>query len=234
MSKDAFKTLFNRLLPPRCYLCQCKLNVSDSTQMPLCPSCDAALPRIDTGCGVCNTPLASGSICGDCQRRPPIWQVCYSAFAYESPITQALHQFKYQDGVIWGRLLGRLIAEHICLHHEGPLPELLVPVPMHHKRLAERGLNHTLILTQTISKELGIPYRQILKKTRWSAPQTGQKQQERQRQLRGSFTLREKPKVKHIALIDDVVTTGATSNETAKLLKKSGIYTIEVWCLART
>ncbi len=233
--RSGIHSLSNWLFPQDCLLCQLPLIPAEiNSQIPLCTECTSHLPTIETSCTICNTPLHNDSICGVCLQQQRHWDICYSAFEYRQPIDRLIHSFKYTNKPSHCRYLATLLANHIINFHDHPLPEYLIPIPMHHRRLAERGLNHSLLLTRNLSKYFDIPYRSIIKKNRHTQTQMGLNQKKRQQLIRNSFDVIENIQTDHVALVDDVMTTGTTCSEVAKILKKSGISTVEVWCLART
>ena len=114
------------------------------------------------------------------------------------------------------------------------MPELIIPVPLHKSRLKERGFNQALELARPLGQRFGIPVDiQAIRRTRATAPQSGLDKKERRRNIRGAFELKGKPLARHIAIIDDVVTTGNTVNELARILRRGGATRVEVWAIAR-
>ncbi|WP_137973534.1 ComF family protein [Pseudomonas sp. F(2018)] len=210
------------------------------TEHPLCSACEGELPWLGGHCSVCALPLpASGLTCGACQKRPPSFARVEAAWRYAFPVDSLITRFKHQAQWPMGRLLAELLSHH--LQHafaEGlPRPDLLLPVPLGRKRLRSRGFNQAGMLADWLSKSLQLPVQE-----RWLLrPQEGAHQQEldaaaRKRNLRQAFTLAECAEVhgRHIALTDDVLTTGATAEALARLLLKAGAARVDVYCLART
>lgn len=117
-------------------------------------------------------------------------------------------------------------------------PEVMLPVPLHSKRLRERGYDQTLLLARALKKQLHVinmkTDHHLIKRTINSVPQQSLDSTARRKNIRNAFTLRRKPDWKHVALIDDVVTTGATVNEITKLLKQNGVKRVDIWSIART
>ena len=210
--------------------------------MDLCRSCEASLPWLEHACPVCALPLPLSGLakCGRClqgQRR--IHRTC-SAFRYDSPVSELISQFKYQRMLAAGRVLTSLLAQQIQLHYQDlPLPELLLPIPLHPSRLRQRGYNQALLMTRELSLALQIPLAAtLLHRTRATPAQQGLKARERRRNLRGAFTVDprwQQVQVQRVALIDDVVTTMSTVQEVARALERSCSRPLEihVWCLAR-
>jgi len=144
-----------------------------------------------------------------------------------------LQQLKFHQKLHLATLLGELLADGLKGREE-PLPECLLPVPLHPQRLRERGYNQALELARVLSSRLNIPLETtICMRQRETAPQTALDGKERRRNLRGAFTVREVTLPRHIAIIDDVVTTGTTVSELASTLRRSGVERVEVWACAR-
>ncbi|MCA1805582.1 MAG: ComF family protein [Xanthomonadaceae bacterium] len=133
-----------------------------------------------------------------------------------------------------GRLLGQLLADRLA-PIPGPRPAVILPVPLHRRRLAERGFNQTLEIGRPLRDELGIPMdHRLARRVKHTDSQAQLPARERQRNLRNAYSLAGGPLPDHIAILDDVMTTGTTVNELARLLKGAGVARVEVWVLART
>jgi ComF family protein len=123
----------------------------------------------------------------------------------------------------------------ILSYHNQPLPSLIIPVPLHPKRLRERGFNQALEIAKPISKKLKIPIdKKSCYRIRHTAAQSGLSQSDRLKNLANAFEMKKPLIAKHIALIDDVMTTGQTLMELANLLYKNGVEKIDIWCCAKT
>ncbi|MBD9426463.1 ComF family protein [Pseudomonas sp. PDM15] len=210
------------------------------TEHPLCSACEGELPWLSGHCNVCALPLpATGLTCGTCLKRPPSFTRVEAAWRYAFPVDSLITRFKHQAQWPMGRLLAELLSQK--LQHafaEGlPRPDLLLPVPLGRKRLRSRGFNQAAMLAGWLGKSLQLPVQE-----RWLLrPQEGAHQQEldaaaRKRNLRQAFALDECAEVhgRHIALVDDVLTTGATAEALARLLLKAGAARVDTYCLART
>lgn len=219
-----------------CLLCGETTDTGES----LCSACEAELPWLGGQCSVCAVPLPSaGLTCGACLRRPPAFTRVEAAWRYAFPVDSLITRFKHQQQWPMGRLLGALLSHH--LQHafaEGlPRPDLLLPVPLGRRRLRQRGFNQAGMLAGWLGKSLQLPVQE-----HWlQRPHEGAHQQEldaaaRKRNLRRAFTLQPQARVsgRHIALVDDVLTTGATAETLARLLLKAGAARVDVYCLART
>jgi ComF family protein len=154
-----------------------------------------------------------------------------------------IHQFKYRRHLTCGKLLGKMLAEHLkhCAQDDNDwhTPDLLIPVPMHWLKRWQRGFNQAEFLAQHVARELEIPLTTgIVKRTHKTPAQKELTRAERQQNLRKAFAISEENRAhikgKLIAIIDDVVTTTATVRELSQLLIKAGAKEVQVWALART
>ncbi|HSB97213.1 MAG TPA: phosphoribosyltransferase family protein [Spongiibacteraceae bacterium] len=197
-------------------------------------ACAAELPRIADYCLRCALPLPMCGLCGRCQIQPPPYTRCISPLIYGAPISRLIAHFKYGGKLAYGRLLsGELLRR---LQREASLDvDLLMPVPLHWRRRWARGFNQAEIIGDELSRALNLPLRtRWLTRVRPTPPQQSLSASERRKNLRSAFVLRASVAGLRIALIDDVVTTGATVGEIAQLLLNASARSVQVWCLART
>lgn len=223
-----------KLLPGCCLLCG-KLS---AVQQDLCPACRSRLPVNDHHCRNCAQPLPSSiplkSLCGRCQKKPPFFDHCFAPFRYQDELTSLHHDFKFHHKLAAGRLMAELMCERLA-EPSSQLPQLLIPVPLHSRRLRERGFNQAQELARILSVRLSIPVDlHRLCRTRNTSAQSSLPKKERQQNIRNSFALTAKIDTPHVAIIDDVMTTGLTVNEITKILRASGVAKIETWVFART
>lgn len=228
--------VYNRLLsgrrglyPPRCSLC----GQPGTDKLDLCPGCLADLPRNPSPCHRCGIPLSDGAhLCGPCSHNPPPFDSSVIPFRYGPPLDYLLQQLKFHQRLHLAPLLGGLLTEAIAMR-DVPLPELILPVPLHRTRLRERGYNQALELARPIAEQLSLPFaKDRIKRLRHTVAQTSLQGKERRKNLRGAFAVSGNLPA-HIAILDDVVTTGATVTELAKTLKRSGVKMVEIWAIAR-
>lgn len=222
-------TLRDWFLPWRCLLC----GDSGANGVDLCAECATELPRNTQRCQRCALPLPiSAPACGRCQRKAPAWDAAWAPFRYAWPLDRLETRFKFNRDLAAGRVLAAMWR-----HEPRPLdlPQLIIPVPLHRRRLRERGYNQALELARPLARALGIPCRHdLLQRVRYTDAQTGLDAIERRRNLRDAFAVHESATLPaHIALLDDVFTTGATLTECTRLLKRAGVRRIDVWALAR-
>ncbi len=216
-------------LPSRCLLC----GVRGAQVIGLCQSCAAELPRNDCRCARCALPLdAPASLCGRCQRRAPPWESAWVPFRYQYPLDRLEARFKFGGDLAAGQVLARAWCESIV---PSELPQAIVPVPLHRARLRSRGYNQALELAKPVSKRLRIPLlRDALQRARATAAQSELTAVQRRRNVRGAFFARfDGNPPQHLAILDDVFTTGATLAECARVLKRAGVQRVDVWALAR-
>lgn len=217
------------LLPWRCLLC----GDVGANGMDLCADCAAELPCNTHCCQRCALPLPiSAHLCGRCQRKAPPWDTAWAPFRYAWPLDRLETRFKFSRDLAAGRVLATAWQRE---PHPADLPQLIVPVPLHRRRLRERGYNQALELAQPLARALHIPCRHdLLQRVRHTDAQTGLDAVERRRNLRHAFALRGNvPLPSHAVVLDDVFTTGATLAECARILKRAGVARVDVWALAR-
>ena len=219
-----------KLLPLRCTLCLLPLQKNNNTPLlPWCKSCEQSLPR-EARCLRCGLPTAEDvESCGRCLQNPPLWQSLRCVDSYQFPYDKLLHRFKYQKQFWHARNLVDLLAKEIT----NPAP-MIIPVPMHWKRQIIRGYNQSHVLAMLLAKKFNRPCSaSALIRTKATKQQQGLNKKQRSINLRNAFSLTE-PLPDHIALVDDVVTTGSTINEICKLLKHNNVKHIDVYCIARS
>ena len=217
------------LFPARCVLC----GDPGVAGRDLCAACERDLPWLETACERCAHPLPAPGLCGACLRQPPPFAASTAVFHYAEPVTRLIAALKFRGRLAHARLLAELAAVHFA--HIPERPELLIPVPLHPSRLRQRGYNQALELARPLGHRLGIPidYR-LCQRTRATAPQSDLPAKERRRNVRGAFAVNRPLTVAHVVVFDDVVTTGHTVAELARVLRRAGAARVDVWCLART
>ena len=218
------------IFPPCCLLCGGGAERGD-----LCRGCFVDLPRNTGACDGCAAPSAAGR-CGRCLSAPPPWERAWVPFAYRFPVDRMIGRFKYSGDLVAGRVLGDAAASEANLQIKAGalLPACLVPVPLHPSRARERGFDQAVSLARTIGRRLDLPVRgNLIQRTRPTRPQASLGAAERGRNLRGAFGTTSNPAPLHVALVDDVLTSGATAAAAARALYRSGAERVDVWCIAR-
>lgn len=221
-------SLVRAALPPRCTLC--------GTTTPgalLCEPCAAELPWNTPCCPGCALPTASGALCPACAQAAEPYDAAFSALRFEGPVQRAVHGLKYSARFLNAALLASLMAQPLK-QRLGPLPQLLLPMPLARGRQFKRGYNQAQQLAAELGKALAIPVNTIAaKRLRTTEDQIGKSRRERQANVKGAFTLSADVTGQHIALVDDVMTTGATLAELSRAARAAGAARIEVWTAAR-
>ena len=207
----------------------------------VCNVCETELPWLLDQCDVCALPLPmEGLICGQCQEKPPAFKQVIAPWSYSFPVDSLISRFKHQARWPLGHMLARLLAQHVQHRFDNTdltRPDCLLPVPLARKRLRERGYNQALMLARWLSQDLGIAHdEQLLLRPHETLAQQALDAKTRQRNLRGAFALCANAQVqgRHFALVDDVLTTGATAHSLSRLLISAGARQVDVYCLART
>lgn len=223
-----------------CVLC-------DSTvdgKISICEGCYADLPRMLHSCKRCGVFLneqAGIDICGACQSHSPNVDYTQSALQYLSPVDYLITELKFNQSLSTAAILSDLLSQHLQQYFQtnpsSNLPDLIIPVPLHKKRLSTRGFNQAVELAKPIASKYLIPLcKDAVIRTKNTAPQSELDAKKRQKNIRNSFEIGNMSRLKeisHVVILDDVVTTGATCNELAGLLKKSGVKKVGVWSVAR-
>ena len=210
------------------------------TPQPICTPCESELPWLADQCGVCALPLPmAGLRCGQCAAQPPAFERVLAPWAYDFPVDSLITRFKHQAKWPFGRLMGELLAQSLQHHFDEGLerPDALVPVPLALRRLRQRGFNQATLLARWLSGPLQIPCEEnLLRRIQDTPAQQALDAQARRRNLRQAFALAPGASLRnrHLALVDDVLTTGATAEALARLLTDAGAARVDVYCLART
>ncbi len=233
------RTLADFFFPPLCLVC--RQPVASYAESFVCRRCAADMAFSHSPlCRICGIlfPSREGDdhVCGGCLTAPPRFDRARSVGVYAGTLRTAIHQFKYRGGLLLAKPLGRLLAEH-GRRLMGPAPvDLIVPVPLHCKRLRERGFNQALELARCAGTSWGVAVAaEGLARTKPTPQQTTLSRQERSRNVRGAFVWEGSLLGgRSVLLIDDVYTSGATADECAGILKKAGAGRVAVLTLAHT
>ncbi|MCO6058762.1 ComF family protein [Pseudomonas sp. MOB-449] len=235
------RSLLARLWPawlrhtPDCLLCH-----APGGTLPICAGCEAEMPWLFGHCAICALPLPTLDLpCGDCLKRPPPFDRVEVPWRYGFPVDSLITRFKHQGRWPLGRLLGGMLARHLdhAFRDGLPRPDALLPVPLAPPRLRQRGFNQAQMLARWLSDELQLPLQDgWLKRVEDGPPQQGLDAAARRRNLRRAFALDERAELRglHLAIVDDVLTTGTTAHVLARLLKRAGAARVDIYCLART
>jgi ComF family protein len=188
------------------------------------------LPTLPEACPRCALPSPAGAVCGSCLRHPPHFDGTLALWRYEFPCDRLVQALKYRARLALAGYFARALASRGL-----PEVDLIVPMPLHRRRLAERGFNQALEIARGVARHLGVRIepRGVLR-IRDTAPQTGLPYEDRATNVRGAFQCRLELAGASIAVVDDVMTTGATLNEVARVLKHAGAARVENLVIART
>lgn len=207
----------------------CLLCGAYSGRENLCRECLAHLPYLpESKCSLCANP-STDPVCGACLAKPPRFARTLAVFSYDFPIDALIQSLKYRGNLA----LATTFAHRLIDASKGfPEPDLLMPVPMHPSRLRERGYNQAAEIAKIVSKKTGIAMVES-RKTRDTPSQTSLPWDERERNVRGAFSCGMNLESKHVAIVDDVMTTGSTLNELARMLQGQKAGEVSAWVIAR-
>lgn len=227
------KNFMSLVFPYTCLLCKSK---SDRHQ-DLCSACYRDLPFATHCCEQCAIPMSRHEKqCGQCLKHPPFFDKAYTLFIYQNPVTALLLALKFNQAIVNARILGELLAETARIHwyQDKPYPDALIPIPLHPTRLKERGFNQALEIARPVAKMLQLPLlAEAGARIKATAPQASLKASMRLQNVNRAFSIKNDFLNQHVAVIDDVMTTGSTMNAFCSELKAKGARRIDVWCCAR-
>ena len=243
------KKLLSNLFPSRCLLCQktiiSRSEILDHENIEICHKCITALPYNEICCDRCAVPLViegDGPVyCGRCIKKPPAFDYVYSPLCYEDDVMRLVHQLKFNKKITFSRTLSEMMLKCWVSKTEekssdGVIEKLdcLMPVPLHKTRMRLRGFNQSIELSRVISKKLNVPIEcNTVNRRRSTESQTGLNITQRRKNIKGAFEVVKKISANYVLIIDDVMTTGSTVDELARVLKKEGVKQVGVLCLAR-
>jgi len=221
-------TLKQYALPAVCLACSAR-----AAHANLCEGCRRDLPYLpDAQCPRCAVPSRAGEICGACLANGPHFDRIVAPCAYAFPLDRLIQSFKYSGNLAVAPLLTDLLMS--CIPRR-PLPDLIIPMPLSNERLRERGFNQSLELARLIAARTGVAVQpQACARVRHSVPQTELKWTERAANIRNAFVCVADVEGCSVAVVDDVLTSGATMNEMARVLKGRGASHVSGWIAART
>ncbi len=239
-----FGKFIDLLYPSRCLICRAFLDQErepDGGSGAICATCLGSFSRlVSPTCPICGRPFLSGiqedHVCEECLRKRPFFEKTAAPYVYDGPIMDAIHRFKYQGKAHMAKALGPLLAsfgKDFLVKETGVV---IMPVPLHPKRLRQRGYNQSLLLARHLAQGLGFCIDFMsLRRVRDTQVQTGLKREERRKNVKKAFEVvdRRAVKGKTILLVDDVATTGSTLNECARVLRKAGCEKVYGLVLAR-
>lgn len=226
---SAWRRAWRALWVPPCRVC----GEAGDAALALCLPCRDALPLNRAACARCGVPLpVAADACGRCLRKPPPQARTATVFVYRAPLDRLLPRAKFHGDLASLRLLATLMAPVLG---RAPRPQALVPLPLHPARLRRRGYDQALELARPLARALALPLRDdLLQRVRATTAQSRLDAAARRRNLRGAFAVRAGIALPaHVALVDDVMTTGATAQAAATALRRAGVARVDVWVCAR-
>ena len=222
----------NALLPPACPACEGPLPGDSAV---VCPRCAPRLPTIAQACPRCADAVPALAVpdqpCAACLQRPPASDRAVAALRYDAPVDGWISGLKYRGELRQVHPLAQALIQR-C----GPLPrpDVLLPMPLHDRKLRARGFNQCIELARPVARALGLDWRSDwTRRVRHTPPHRGQDAAARRRNVRGAFTADPAVAGRHVAVLDDVMTTGATADELARTLRRAGAAEVSVWVVAR-
>lgn len=233
--------LLANLFPSRCILCSRTVTVpSVNEHIELCADCYRSLPFNHRCCTRCALPLAediaAGTLCGRCITKLPEFDYARSLFSYQDGVIPLVQQLKFSEKITFARTIGELLLLNMQAdaRFSTESPTCLLPVPLHASRLRQRGYNQSIEISRVIAKKFGLPIEyEAITRERSTSAQTGLNARQRLQNIKGAFAVKRQINFKHVLIVDDVVTTGATVNELARLLKKNNVERVGVLSIAR-
>ncbi|MGH8249472.1 MAG: ComF family protein [Steroidobacteraceae bacterium] len=227
---DGSRSLLHRLFPATCYLC---LDPGQPPSLDLCRGCENDLPRNHPACAICAMPGAGAGVCDRCRSQDRAFDSAFAAYRYEFPLVELIHRLKYRGQLPLGRILGTVLARRLA-EQGRPRVEALVPVPLHHSRQARRGYNQAREIAVFAGQLLQLPVLdRIVERVRETEEQAALPAVVRRLNVSGAFAVHAGPLPAAVAIVDDVLTTGATVEALAVELKRAGLRRVEVWAVAR-
>jgi ComF family protein len=237
--KEILTGIADLIFPPRCITCS--LILEEHSPLPFCPNCKAGIRFIRSPlCPRCGIPFPSvegeDHLCGECLVTQRPYAVARAVGLYEETLMKAIHLFKYRGRIGIGKVLGKIMADFAGGLWDMNVFDLIIPVPLHRKRLRERGFNQAVVLAREIAKRFKLPLDFLtLRRAVFTEPQVGMGKEDRSVNVRGAFIIRkpERTAGKRILLVDDVYTTGSTLMECTRTLLKAETDSVAVFTLAK-
>lgn len=235
MVNNWLNNILSRLLTGHCKLCG-SLNVHNNENIELCPECYKALPWLPVACPRCASPIQTGAnnncLCGQCQTQPPAFDNSLALFHYQTPMDHLIQGLKFHGQLSHARLLGNLMAKYF--ENKKHNIDCIIPVPLHPKRLRQRGFNQALELARPIAQRLQLNIdTQHCRRLRHTDGQADLSLSKRHSNVHNAFSVSPQLKWQHVVIVDDVMTSGQTVNALANALKQSGVKEVSVWSCCR-
>jgi ComF family protein len=233
-----FTALLDFIFPPLCHVC--RTFIPDSGPLHVCSTCLEQMHELKSPlCRICGIPFQGAGedhLCGSCQQDRPSFDAARAAFAYDGHCRDLIHAFKYRNRTHLRRPLALLTIASLTEFAISRSPDLIVPVPLHVRRLRSRGFNQAVLLGELLAKEWHLPLeRRALQRIRWTEPQINLTADERHKNLKGAFAVTDCAVIerKRVLLVDDVLTTGSTAEECSRVLKDAGAADVSLITVVR-
>lgn len=200
-----------------------------------CTACETELPWFpENHCPICLWPVPTSEVCGACLKKAPAFTRSIAALRYTFPVDALIRSLKYQSNLAIAPIFANLLLKHLNNSSQRK-PDLILPMPLHATRLRERGFNQAVEISRPIAKQLNIRFMiDHCYRIRDTAPQADLPWSERRKNVHQAFQCDIDLSGQHVAIVDDVMTTGATLNELAQVLRQQGASEISNWVIART
>lgn len=224
---EIVRHLAGSVMPASCLLC------GSMGPGALCAGCLSDLPHAGNACPACGAKQPTEDLCGRCLKRKPPYDRVIAAYDYSYPVDYLIRALKYRQSLLVARVLAPALAER-ARNLSGKDLQALLPVPLHRERLYRRGFNQSVEIAKRLGREVNIPIdTRLLRRHRATQEQALLGPLERRRNLRAAFSLNRDNPYQSVAIVDDVITTGTTASELARLLRRTGTKEIQIWALAR-
>jgi len=225
------KSLIHGLFPATCLLC---LDPGQPPALDLCRDCEDDLPLNSGACPGCAMPRpVPGTPCVNCQSRRPAFDAAFVPYRYEFPLVELIHRLKYVRQVAIARILGTVLAHRLC-ERGRPAVDAIVPVPLHAAREARRGYNQAGEIARFAGELTGLPVLdRVALRLRATEEQAALPASVRRVNVSGAFEVLVGCLPPAVAIVDDVMTTGATADALAQALKRAGCRRVEAWAVSR-
>ena len=208
--------------------------------LDICEPCYKSLPINELACSRCAIPLPVGtpasSVCGQCLQHAPPYDRCIALWQYQAPADYFILRLKFNQKLMYARLMAELFAAHLSkiYANQEDKPEVVIPVPLHPTRMRERGFNQAAEIAKVMALRLHIPLLlHACQRAKNTLPQSELPANQRQQNVKGAFQVKPGLLPHHVAIVDDVMTTGHTVGEMTKTLKNVGVKVVDVWVCAR-
>lgn len=227
--------LADMIFKQNCILCESKIDGLQGSIHAVCRACqNDLLWQPSSSCPQCGL-TSEGNICGSCLSHPPDFDATHAVFLYDFPIDAMMVRYKYGNMTHLSNIFGQFLRDKTALSLAANQIDLIVPMPMHPARIKERGFNQAHEIAKVLTKHCRekLDYKSA-ERIKLTPPQASLPLKDRVKNIKGAFQVDVNLAGKRIAIVDDVMTTGASLNELAKTLKKAGAVHVECWVIART